>query len=87
MGSPLAPVLANLFIEHFDSEFFSIRLSVWLRYVDDVFALWPHDPALFPDFLTELNSISPSIHSKVEWQADNDLPFLDTIGQPFLLCI
>ncbi|XP_063592242.1 uncharacterized protein LOC134769443, partial [Penaeus indicus] len=82
MGSPLSPVLANLFMEFFESELLpsiSLRPTVWLRYVDDVFALWPHDPALFSDFLTQLNSLSPSIRFKVEWEADNKLPFLDTL--------
>ncbi|XP_069999233.1 uncharacterized protein, partial [Penaeus vannamei] len=82
MGSPLSPVLANLYMEFFESELLpsiSPRPSMWLRYVDDVFALWPHEPALFPDFLSQLNSLSPSIRFKVEWEVDDKLPFLDTL--------
>nr|BAM35674.1 putative reverse transcriptase [Penaeus japonicus] len=82
MGSPLSPVLANLFMEYFEAELLpsiSLRPAIWLRYVDDVFALWPHDPALFPDFLDKLNSLSPSIRFKVEWEVGDQLPFLDTL--------
>ncbi|XP_069995116.1 uncharacterized protein [Penaeus vannamei] len=59
MGSPLSPVLVNLFMEFFESELLpsiSLRPSVRLRYVDDAFALWFHDPTLFSGFLTQLNS-------------------------------
>ena len=82
MGSPLSPVLASLYMEFFESELLPslpTRPSLWLRYVDDVFALWPHDRALFPNFLDALNSLSTSIRFKVEWEAEEKLPFLDSL--------
>ena len=80
MGSPLSPVVANLYMEYFESELLptlSLRPSMWARYVDDIFAIWPHDRAEFPAFLDALNALSPSIKFKVEWETDGVLPFLD----------
>ena len=40
MGSPLGPVLANIFMCHFEEKWVmnnSDRPSVWFRYVDDTF--------------------------------------------------
>ncbi|XP_069973871.1 uncharacterized protein [Penaeus vannamei] len=75
-----SPVRENLFMEFFESELLpSISpRPVWLRYVDDVFTLWPHAPALFPVFLSQLDSLSP-IRFNVEWEVDNKLPFLNTL--------
>ena len=42
MGSPLSPVLANIFMEMFETELLTNvtgRPLLWLRYVDDVFAV------------------------------------------------
>ena len=80
MGSPLSPVMANLYMEYYESELLPtlpLRPSMWLRYVDDVFAIWPHDQAEFPAFLDALNALAPSINFKVEWGVDGVLPFLD----------
>ena len=45
MGSPLSPVLANIYMEYFEEMALgstSLKPSMWLRYVDDTFILWPH---------------------------------------------
>ena len=42
MGSPLSPVLANLYIEYFKEMALgstSLKPSMWLRYVDDIHSL------------------------------------------------
>ena len=80
MGSPLSPVLANIFMEYFESKLLpglENRPPLWLRYVDDVFALWPRDLPLLP-FLNNLNQLVPSIKFTVEWESEGSLPFLDT---------
>ena len=44
MGSPLSPVLANVYMEYFEemrSSSTSLKLSMWLRYVDDIPYLAP----------------------------------------------
>ena len=45
MGSPLSPVLANIFMEHFEQNALTNSALVpklWKRYVDDIFAVWSH---------------------------------------------
>ena len=45
MGLPLSPVLANIYKEYFEEMAFgstSQKPSLWLRYVDDTFIVWPH---------------------------------------------
>ena len=70
MGSPLSPVLANLYMEYFETE---ILLNVaempplWLRYMDDCFVIWPDDRNFGP-FLQELNDTVPSIRFSVEYE-------------------
>ena len=46
MGSPLSPILANLFLEMVESEdipkYPGVSPSLWLRYVDDVLSFVPN---------------------------------------------
>ena len=79
MGSPLSPVLAGLYMEYYETELLptlTVQPALWLRYVDDVFALWPNDEN-FDVFLDNLNRLSPSIKFTVEWEQESQLPFLD----------
>ena len=45
MGSPLSPVIAELFMEEFELDTIEnddLRPNLWLCYVDDTFVVWPH---------------------------------------------
>ena len=80
MGSPLSPVLANLFMEYFESELLptiSPLPKLWVRYVDDIFMLWPLDKN-FDDFFAKVNALVPSIKFTTEWEVGSNMPFLDT---------
>ena len=63
MGSPLSPVLTNLYMEYFDIEILpSVAQTppIWLMYIDDCFIICPNDRGL-STFLQELNDALPSI--------------------------
>ena len=88
MGSPLACILANIFMEFFESELVNrlpLKPAFWRRYVDDIICIWQHDIESFQPFLDGLNRLSPSIKLSVEWEVlDEDLgiaklPFLDVL--------
>ena len=71
MGSPLSPILANLYMEYFESSLIptipdNLRPKVWLRYVDDVFVIYPHNEDALQEFLNRLNSLAPTIKFTIE---------------------
>ena len=81
MGSPLSPVLANIYMEYFEEMALgsiSLEPSMWLRYVDDTFILWPHQENV-QILLDHVNSIRPSIQFTMEKERDNKLSFLDVL--------
>ena len=70
MGNPLSTILANIFMEYYETRLLKDIAPpglVWLRYVDDVFSIWPEDSD-FDSFFTQLNDLHPCINFKVEWE-------------------
>ena len=81
MGSPLGPVLANIFMCHFEEKwvFNSIgRPSIWFRYVDDTFTLFDSKGNAL-HFLQNLNNCHVNIKFTIEFEEDNVIPFLDVL--------
>ena len=82
MGSPLAPVLANLFMGHHEKiwleNFDNSKVFFYRRYVDDTFCLFnsEHDALSFFNFL---NKQHPNIRFSMEKEASNRLAFLDVL--------
>ncbi|XP_047987681.1 uncharacterized protein LOC125227409 [Leguminivora glycinivorella] len=82
MGSPIAPVVANLFMESFEQralESCPHKPRLWWRYVDDVFAVVTGrdlDP-----LLAHLNAQHPKITFTIEKECNGALPFLDVLVQ------
>ena len=82
MGWPLSPVIANIFMEHFETtalQTLSQRPSFWLRYVDDTFVIWPHSRPDLNHFLAHINQHHPSIKFTMETKQNNSIPFLDVL--------
>ena len=82
MGSSLSPVIANLYMEDFEEtalETSLLKPKCWLRYVDDVFAVWSHGEVKLCEFLEHINSIHPKIQFTMEMEENGKLPFLDVL--------
>ena len=82
MGSPLAPVLANLFLGFHENDwinsFEGFKPLYYKRYVDDIIAVFEHETQA-DDFLSHLNSRHPNIKFTIEYEKDQKLPFLDVL--------
>ena len=80
MGSPLGPVMANIFMIYFETLLQErsniIGMKYWYRYVDDVFAIFNVKPDLTA-ILQELNSVHRNIKFSYEPETDGKLHFLD----------
>ena len=79
-GSPLGPILANIFVGFHEGLLFErcSRPALYLRYVDDTFACFScRDEAL--EFFQMLNNLHPSLVFTMEEEHTNTLPFLDVL--------
>ena len=79
IGSPVSPIVANLYMEHFEER--ATREAphppdIWLRYVDDTFTVLQESEV--EHFTHHLNSMDENIKFTVEPEQDNTLAFLDT---------
>ena len=79
MGSPLSPIVANIYMEHFETKALETAphpQSLWKRFVDDTFVIL--DTTYF---FQHMNAIEEKIQFTVEnTSADGSLPFQDTLG-------
>ena len=51
--------------------------TTWWRYIDDIFAIWPHGEEHLRDFIQAINSRHDTIKFTAEWSSES-VPFLDT---------
>ncbi|XP_011069268.1 PREDICTED: uncharacterized protein LOC105155067 [Acromyrmex echinatior] len=82
MGSPISPVIANIFMEHFEKEALKKapkKPEVWFRYVDDTFVIWRHGRSELRKFLIHLNKQHPNIRFTIDIEENGKLPFLDVL--------
>ena len=79
MGSPVSPIVANLFMEDFEHKAlssFSPAPSFWGRYVDDTITIL--ETSCVSMFTSHLNSVHPAIKFTVEEETECSIPVLDT---------
>ena len=77
MGSPLGPLMANVFMCHLEDKLARDGMipSLYKRYVDDTLARMPNNVAA-AEFLTTLNGLHPSLKFTMEVPSDNMIPFI-----------
>ena len=80
MGSPLGPILTNIFISYFESELFLKCKSplVYLRYVDDTFVMFENKQES-SSFLNYLNNLHKNLKFTKEEELDNLSKFLNVL--------
>ena len=82
MGSPLSPIVTNLFMEDFEEKAlnsFPQKSRWWLRIVDDVFSNWTHGEESLGEFQSHLNAQCDSIKFTLEKEEKSSFPFLDVL--------
>lgn len=84
MGSPLSPLLAELFLKNLEentissSSLFNQFIFTWKRYVDDIFCIFTGNHSELLNFIKWLNTLHKNIKFTFETQdQDGNLPFLD----------
>jgi len=81
MGSPLGPVLANIFMCYFEEKWVlnnNTRPSIWFRYVDDTVTLFDSKNKA-TQFLHFLNNCHTNIKFTVEFKENSTIPFPDIL--------
>ena len=82
MGSPLSPIVVNLFMEKFEKkalESYPLKPKFWIRFIDNTNVNWPHGEEELKNFLDHPNSISKDIQFTMEGEENNCIPFLDIL--------
>ena len=79
MGSPLGPILADIFVSKLESDVLKPvidRVTFYKRYVDDIFII--HDANIcMEDLVSHFNTAHSSIKFNGDMEANNQLHFLD----------
>ena len=80
MGSPLDPVLANIFMGFYESKWLNEynlnKSKFYLRYVDDILAAFEKEQDSL-NFLNFLNNTHPNTKFTLEKQFNHSIVFLD----------
>ena len=80
MGSPLQPVLANIFIGFHEfkwlNEYNLNKPKFYLRYLDDILAVFDSEEDSL-NFLNFLNNKRPNIKFTIEKQINHSIAYLD----------
>ena len=79
MGTKLAPSYANLFMSKFEQDYvytYHLQPTLWKRFIDDIFLIWPHVMDSLTEFMLHLNTV----HSALKFTSvisSSEIAFLD----------
>ena len=81
MGTPLAPAVANIFMSWLEENMLAsspvnVPLSLWKRFIDDVFLLWTSTEEDLNKFVAHINGFHKTIKFTVS-SSTTSMPFLD----------
>ena len=71
MGTKLAPSYAYLFMATFEDKYvytYPQKPTLWKRFIDDIFLIWPHGRESLLRFIEHLNRVHPPLNSQVIYQ-------------------
>ena len=80
MGSPMSLVVANIFMEDFETTALATAYyspTIWKQYVDSTFVIWPHGRDKLETFLSHINSLHDNILFTMEIEKEKKIAFLD----------
>ena len=81
MGIKMAPNYANIFMGRLEDRILQsadLKPTLWVRYIDDIFMLWPHGPISLKSFLDHINNF----HSTIKFSSSHSseqIHFLDVM--------
>ncbi|XP_050549511.1 uncharacterized protein LOC126910672 [Spodoptera frugiperda] len=79
MGNPVAPILANLWMEYFEAEVlrqYKNIIKVWKRNVDEIFCIFTGSQQDIEQYIRDLNSIHANMKFTYKMETDRTLAFL-----------
>ena len=79
MGTKCAPAFAGIFMHQLEQQFLEdapLKPSLYRRYIDDIFLIWPHCEDSLKQLLTSLNEAHHSIKFTWDYSLDK-VTFLD----------
>ena len=84
MGSPLGPILANIFVGYHEQQLFESCSEpvLYRRYVDDIFTIFNGREEMV-QFHEKLSNLHSSLVFTEEEEINNTLPFLDVLVERF----
>ena len=82
MGSPMAPTYANIFMAMLERKLLqkapnNLIPIEWIRFIDDIFAIWTHGNEKLQQFLAYINEFHPTIKFDYTY-SHKYVNFLDT---------
>ena len=81
MGTKLAPSYANLFMTKIEENYvytYHLQTTLWKRFIDDIFMIWPHGMDSLLEFIKHLNTVHPTIKFTSDISI-TEIAFLDLI--------
>lgn len=79
MGKKYAPSFANIYMHFWEVNALSLshlKPSLWKRYIDDIFCIWPYSVSDLQTFILHLNSTNPNIKITSSFNT-TEINFLD----------